>query len=110
MVQALSDQERKDYSVKLKEAGNKAYGAKDFERAIDLYSKAIELNDKDHTYFSNRAQVSASLVLLSRLVCEDFPCSRDSPFDGIANNLVARPTSRPRHTVMPCAMLLLRSN
>jgi import receptor subunit TOM70 len=38
----------------LKEAGNKAYNAKDLEKAIDLYSKAI-LCKPDPVYFSNRA-------------------------------------------------------
>jgi len=38
----------------LKEAGNKAYGAKEFQKAIDLYSKAI-LCKPDPVYYSNRA-------------------------------------------------------
>ncbi len=42
-----------------KNDGNTAFAAHDWPRAIELYSKAIELNDKDHTFFSNRAQVSA---------------------------------------------------
>jgi len=39
-----------------KAAGNKALGAKNYIEAIEAYSKAIELNDKDHTFFSNRSQ------------------------------------------------------
>jgi len=38
-----------------KAAGNKALAAKNYIEAIEAYSKAIELNDKDHTYFSNRS-------------------------------------------------------
>lgn len=38
----------------MKEAGNRAYGAKDFEKAIGLYSKAI-LCKPDPVYYSNRA-------------------------------------------------------
>lgn len=53
-VQQLSEAERKEYAQKLKEAGNKAYGAKDFEKAIGLYSKAI-LCKPDPVYYSNRA-------------------------------------------------------
>jgi import receptor subunit TOM70 len=53
-VQRLSEAERKEYAQKLKEAGNKAYGAKDFEKAIGLYSKAI-LCKPDPVYYSNRA-------------------------------------------------------
>ncbi|KAL2145579.1 hypothetical protein VTI28DRAFT_6817 [Corynascus sepedonium] len=53
-VQTLSDAQRKEYAQKLKEAGNKAYGAKEFQKAIDLYSKAI-LCKPDPVYYSNRA-------------------------------------------------------
>ena len=47
-------QERKDYAAKLKAAGNKAYGSKDYNRAIDLYGKAI-LCKQDPVFYSNRA-------------------------------------------------------
>ncbi|KAJ4302321.1 TOM (translocase of outer membrane) complex component [Collariella sp. IMI 366227] len=53
-VQGLTEAQRKEYSQKLKEAGNKAYNAKDFEKAIGLYSKAI-LCKPDPVYYSNRA-------------------------------------------------------
>ncbi|KAL1874406.1 hypothetical protein VTK73DRAFT_332 [Phialemonium thermophilum] len=53
-VLAMSEEERKTYAAKLKEAGNKAYGAKDFDKAIDLYSKAV-LCKPDPVYYSNRA-------------------------------------------------------
>ncbi|KAL5117055.1 TOM (translocase of outer membrane) complex component [Pleosporales sp. CAS-2024a] len=53
-VAALSDEERKDYAAKLKAAGNKAYGSKDYHRAIDLYGKAI-LCKQDPVFYSNRA-------------------------------------------------------
>ncbi|KAF1917576.1 hypothetical protein BDU57DRAFT_513901 [Ampelomyces quisqualis] len=53
-VIALSDEERKDYAAKLKAAGNKAYGSKDYNRAIDLYGKAI-LCKQDPVFYSNRA-------------------------------------------------------
>lgn len=53
-VLELSDEQRKSYAAKLKEAGNKAYGSKDFDKAIDLYSKAI-LCKPDPVYYSNRA-------------------------------------------------------
>ena len=51
---SLSEAQRKEYAQKLKEAGNKAYGAKDFAKAIGLYSKAI-LCKPDPVYYSNRA-------------------------------------------------------
>ncbi|CAK7565803.1 MAG: TOM (translocase of outer membrane) complex component [Sporothrix epigloea] len=59
-VQAMSLDERKKMALKLKEAGNKAYGAKDLDRAIDLYSKAI-LCKQDPVYYSNRAACYSAL-------------------------------------------------
>lgn len=53
-VGALSDQEKKDYSAKLKTAGNKAYGGKDYMKAIDLYGQAL-LCKADPVFYSNRA-------------------------------------------------------
>ncbi|KAF2672817.1 import receptor [Microthyrium microscopicum] len=53
-ITSLSEQERKDYASKLKAAGNKAYGSKDFNRAIELYTKAIDLK-QDPIFYSNRA-------------------------------------------------------
>lgn len=53
-VAQLSEQERKDYAAKLKAAGNKAYGSKDYNRAIDLYTRAI-LCKADPVFYSNRA-------------------------------------------------------
>ena len=50
----LSEQERKDYAAKLKAAGNTAYGSKDYNRAIELYGKAI-LCKPDPIFYSNRA-------------------------------------------------------
>ncbi|EPE08197.1 mitochondrial import receptor subunit tom-70 [Ophiostoma piceae UAMH 11346] len=59
-VLAMSLDERKKLALKLKEAGNKAYGAKDLDRAIDLYSKAI-LCKQDPVYYSNRAACYSAL-------------------------------------------------
>jgi import receptor subunit TOM70 len=50
----LSEAERKDYAGKLKAAGNTAYGAKDYDKAIILYGKAI-LCKPDPIFYSNRA-------------------------------------------------------
>ncbi|KAL8713914.1 MAG: hypothetical protein Q9220_002060 [cf. Caloplaca sp. 1 TL-2023] len=53
-IESLSDQERKEYATKLKVAGNKAYGDKSYNVAIDLYGKAI-LCKPDPIFYSNRA-------------------------------------------------------
>ncbi|KAK8245190.1 mitochondrial precursor proteins import receptor [Phyllosticta capitalensis] len=50
----LSADDRKDFAAKLKAAGNKAYGSKDYNRAIELYTKAI-LCKQDPVFYSNRA-------------------------------------------------------
>jgi import receptor subunit TOM70 len=50
----LSAAERKDYAGKLKAAGNTAYAAKDYDKAIILYGKAI-LCKPDPIFYSNRA-------------------------------------------------------
>lgn len=44
-------------AVELKNKGNKAFQAGDFPSAVDFYSQAIKLNDKEPTFFTNRAQV-----------------------------------------------------
>ena len=46
-------------AVDLKNKGNKAFTSGDFLSAVDLYSKAINLNDKEPTFYTNRAQVRA---------------------------------------------------
>lgn len=53
-VATFTDEQRRDYALQLKNAGNKAYGSKDYDRAIDLYSKAI-LCKPDSIFYSNRA-------------------------------------------------------
>ena len=47
-------QERKEFATKLKIAGNKAYGDKSYNEAIELYGKAI-LCKPDPIFYSNRA-------------------------------------------------------
>ncbi|KAI3326726.1 mitochondrial precursor protein [Xylariaceae sp. AK1471] len=53
-VTALTAEQRNDYAQKLKAAGNKAYGSKDYNKAIELYSQAI-LCKPDPIFYSNRA-------------------------------------------------------
>nr|GFA03661.1 hypothetical protein [Tanacetum cinerariifolium] len=49
--------ERKENAKKAKENGNAAYKKKEFEKAIEFYSNAIELDDEDISYLTNRAAV-----------------------------------------------------
>ena len=46
-----------EQATAFKNDGNKAFLSHDWPKAIEMYTKAIELNDKEPTYFSNRAQV-----------------------------------------------------
>lgn len=43
-------------AVDLKNEGNKAFSSGDYPHAVDLYSKAIELDDKQPLFYTNRAQ------------------------------------------------------
>ncbi|KAI5064201.1 hypothetical protein GOP47_0020871 [Adiantum capillus-veneris] len=54
---AKEKKQRKAEAVKEKEAGNAAYKKKDFDAAIEHYTKAIELDDEDISYITNRAAV-----------------------------------------------------
>ncbi|KAJ7569117.1 hypothetical protein O6H91_01G061400 [Diphasiastrum complanatum] len=49
--------ERKAEAVKEKEAGNAAYKKKEFDAAVLHYTKALELDDEDISYITNRAAV-----------------------------------------------------
>jgi len=43
----------------LKDLGNKAFAAKDYDKAIDLFSQAIAVDAKNHVLFSNRSAAKA---------------------------------------------------
>lgn len=43
----------------LKDQGNKAFAAKDWDTAIGLFTKAIELDPKNHVLYSNRSAAQA---------------------------------------------------
>ena len=43
-------------AVALKDQGNKAFAAHDWPTAIEFYTKAIEKDPNQPTYYSNRAQ------------------------------------------------------
>lgn len=47
-------------AVELKEKGNKAFKEHDWDTAISFYTKAIEKNSQEPSFYTNRAQVSIS--------------------------------------------------
>lgn len=66
-VTALSQAQREEYAAKLKQAGNKAYGDKAYNKAIDLYSKAI-LCKPDPVFYSNRAACHSAMSEWDKVV------------------------------------------
>ncbi|KAF3013580.1 TOM (translocase of outer membrane) complex component [Neopestalotiopsis sp. 37M] len=67
LAATLSDEKRKEYALQLKNAGNKAYGSKDYNKAIDLYSQAI-LCKPDPIFYSNRAACYNALSVWDNVV------------------------------------------
>lgn len=63
----IGAQQRNTFAAKLKAAGNKAYGSKEYESAIDLYSKAI-LCKQDPIYYSNRSACYNALANWEKVV------------------------------------------
>jgi stress-induced-phosphoprotein 1 len=43
----------------LKAEGNKAFAAKDYDRAIDLFTKALDLDQSNFVVWSNRSAAKA---------------------------------------------------
>jgi tetratricopeptide (TPR) repeat protein len=58
-------------AVALKDQGNKAFAAHDWPSAIEFYTKAIEKDPNQPTYYSNRAQVCLveSMSMVAWLTC-----------------------------------------
>ena len=61
--------EAKEKAVAFKDEGNRAIANREWEQAVVLYSKAIELDPSQHVFYSNRAQVNSFLfsLLLSHI-------------------------------------------
>ncbi|PHH82164.1 hypothetical protein CDD82_6786 [Ophiocordyceps australis] len=59
-VLGLTSQQRDEYAAKLKQAGNKAYGDKAYNKAIDLYSRAL-ICKPDPVFYSNRAACHSAM-------------------------------------------------
>jgi len=50
-------------AVELKNKGNEAFKNKKWPEALSYYSQAIEKNDKEPSFFTNRAQVGGAYLL-----------------------------------------------
>ena len=61
----LINKEKRDNDLKkvmtLKEKGNKAFGQRKYQEAIDLYTSAIRINDTNPVFYTNRAQAFLKL-------------------------------------------------
>lgn len=66
-IEQLSESERKTYSAQLKTEGNKAYSRKDYDKAIELYTRAI-LCSKDPVFYSNRAACYIALNKFEQVI------------------------------------------
>jgi import receptor subunit TOM70 len=54
VIETLSLEERKEYAYKIKTVGNKLYVAKDYQKAIELYTRCLDLH-QEHIFYANRA-------------------------------------------------------
>lgn len=48
-------QAKQQQAVEKKDAGNEYFKSQDYEKAIELYSEAIELNPSEPTFYTNRS-------------------------------------------------------
>lgn len=59
--------------------GNKAFGAKDFDKAIEHYSEAIKLDASNHVFFSNRSASYGGLGQWDKASADAKECIRLDP-------------------------------
>jgi hypothetical protein len=67
----------------LKNQGNDAFKNKEWPKAIDLYSKAIEKYDKEPSFYTNRAQVRFHSTLYQYFCPTNSPSQGSHPTRGI---------------------------
>ncbi|RVD87017.1 uncharacterized protein DFL_005266 [Arthrobotrys flagrans] len=63
----------------LKAQGNAAFSAKDFPKAIDLFSQAIEIDPANHVLYSNRSGSHASLKNFDEALKDATKCTEIKP-------------------------------
>ena len=90
----------------LKELGTKAFQERDFERAIELYTRAIEQEDRanNHVLFSNRS--AAKVRLTSNVVFWWIEWKRFSNDDLL---MMKRPSVLSARVVQELALVFMRS-
>ncbi|KAG5982759.1 TOM (translocase of outer membrane) complex component [Claviceps digitariae] len=66
-VKNLTPEQREQYAAKLKQAGNRAYGDKAYNKAIGFYSQAI-LCKPDPVFYSNRAACHSAMSEWDKVV------------------------------------------
>ncbi|KAF8974706.1 activator of Hsp70 and Hsp90 chaperone [Flammula alnicola] len=63
----------------LKDLGNKAFAAKDYDKAIDLFSQAIALDPKNHVLWSNRSAAKAGKKDYEAALADAEECIKANP-------------------------------
>lgn len=53
----MAGQEPKEQAIELKNKGNEAFKNHDWPSAVSFYTQAIELYNKEPSFYTNRAQV-----------------------------------------------------
>ncbi|EGR31769.1 stress-induced protein sti1 family protein, putative, partial [Ichthyophthirius multifiliis] len=68
-----------DQATEYKNQGNKAFQENRFEEAVDLFTKAIQINPNDHVYYSNRSGAYASKGDLEKALEDANKCIQLKP-------------------------------
>jgi len=63
----------------LKDQGNKAFAAKDYDKAIDLFTQAIAIDPKNHVLWSNRSAAKAGKKDYDGALADAEECTSVSP-------------------------------
>ncbi|KAL4075682.1 chaperone [Scleroderma citrinum] len=66
----------------LKDQGNKAFAAKDYDKAIDLFTQAIAIEPSNHVLYSNRSAANAGKRLYSQALEDATKCLSINPIWG----------------------------
>jgi len=75
-VSTMSAQEQ---AAAAKQVGNGHYKKKEYEKAIEHYTKAIGLYDRDHSYFSNRSACYAEIGKYEEALADGQKCVELKP-------------------------------